>query len=316
LLVVVHTQELMNQWVERIEEHTTLRANQIGVFRGKTADWRKPVCIAMIQTLAARIQAEELPEGFPNHFGVVIYDEVHHLGAPYFNTAASMGKGLRWGLSATPDRDDGLDELYQYHIGPVLYENLEQDVIPQVFFVWTGVHVPAEVWPTLKDRTGEINIPKLLTWLSKHDLRNVKIIETINAAMAEGRTILALSSRVKHVDELADVYGDRASKIHGTVTDKNRQGALTSHDLVFASTQIAKEGLDRKDLDTVMLTLPITKEGMFRQILGRIQRQHAEKQTPVMVVFEDERIPISVSMCNKLRRHLNNLQYPYFYDRG
>jgi superfamily II DNA or RNA helicase len=315
LLVVVHTQELMNQWRQRIVEHTTIRSEQIGTYRGKTEDWQKPVCIAMIQTLAARMQEEALPDGFEKHFGVVIYDEVHHLGAPYFNTTAAVGAGLRWGLSATPERDDGLDELYQAHIGPVLYENLEHDIIPETYFVYTGVHVPEGVWPKLKDRTGEVNIPKLLTWLSEHDVRNAKITETINFAVGDGRKILALSSRVGHIDEMASIYGETASKIHGSVKDSARVGALTRKDLIFASTQIAKEGLDRKDLDTVMLLLPITKDTMFRQILGRIQRADVDKAKPVMIVFEDENIPIVRNMCNKLRRHLVALQYPYYFDK-
>jgi superfamily II DNA or RNA helicase len=315
LLVIVHTQELMNQWKERIVEHTTIRSDQIGTYRGKIADWEHPVCVAMIQTLASRMQEEALPEGFEEHFGVVIYDEVHHLGAPYFNTTAAVGAGLRWGLSATPEREDGLDGLYQAHIGPILYENLDHEVIPEIYFVYTGVHVPEGVWPQLRDRTGDVNIPKLMTWLSKHDLRNAKIVETLNFAVGDGRKILALSARVDHIDEMAAIYGDTASKIHGTVKDSERRGALTDKDLIFASTQIAKEGLDRKDLDTIMLLLPITKETMFRQILGRIQRKDENKATPAMIIFEDENIPICRNMCNKLRRHLLNLQYPYYFDK-
>jgi superfamily II DNA or RNA helicase len=311
-LVVVHTNELRNQWRERILEFTSLRKEDVGIYQGDKADWKKPITIAMVHTLAQRAQAEELPEGFETHFGVVIYDEVHHLGAPYFNTTASIGRGLRWGLSATPERDDGLDALYQGHVGPVIYQNLEQDIIPEAFFVETNTRVPPDVWPDLRDRTGEVSIPKLLTWLSKHEQRNSGIIEFIDIALKEGRKILCLSSRVDQLDELAAVYGDKASKIHGKV-GKEREGALHRADLIFATTQIAKEGLDRKDLDTIMLLLPLTKETMFRQILGRIQRDAgALKQQPAMVIFEDGRIPICLNMCRKLRRHLTAFKYPFY----
>lgn len=311
-LVVVHTKELRDQWIERLIEFTSLRREDIGIYQGQVADWKKPITIAMIHTLAQRSQAGELPDGFEHHFGVVIYDEVHHLGAPYFNTTASLGHGLRWGLSATPERDDGLDALYQGHIGPVLYQNLEQDIIPDTFFVETGVMVPPDMWPELRDRTGEVSIPKLLTWLSKHDRRNLKIVEYIDIALGEGRKVLCLSSRTDQLDELAAVYGDKAGKIHGKVSDKKRKGVLENYDLIFATTQIAKEGLDRKDLDTIMLLLPVTKEGMFRQILGRIQRDAgATKMAPAMLIFEDGGIPICLNMCRKLRRHLTSFQYPF-----
>lgn len=310
-LVVVHTKELRNQWVERIIEHTSLTEDEVGTYQGKVEDWEKPICVAMIQTLASRVQSGDLPEGFEDHFGVVIYDEVHHLGAPYFNTTAALGKGLRWGLSATPDRDDGLDALYQYHLGGIVYQNLDHDIIPDTYFIRTGTHIPPNVWPELRDRTGEVSIPKLLTWLGEDVKRNEKIIETLDAALEKNRKVLALSSRVDHLNALHSVYPD-AGKIHGKVSDKNREGVLYNHDLVFATTSLAKEGLDRKDLDTVALLLPITKEGMFRQILGRIQRESDGKNQPVMIVFEDNNVPICVNMCRKLRHILTNLNYPFY----
>jgi superfamily II DNA or RNA helicase len=313
-LVIVHTKELMAQWVERILEFTDLKKKDIGIYQGKKEDWQKPICIAMLKTLAIRAQAEELPVGFDSHFGVAIYDEVHHLGAPFFNVTASVGQGLRWGLSATHERDDGLDALYKYHIGEVVYENLEHDIIPETYFMQTGIHVPPDVWPKLKDRTGEVNIPKLMTWLSKHEQRNASIINVLDELRSDDRTILALSSRVDQLDELDEVYGDVSGKIHGKVSDKKRAGVLNSYPLVFATTQIAKEGLDRKEIDTVALLLPQTKEGMFRQVMGRGQRALAGKKKTVIIVFEDEKIPICVHMCRKLRSILTKLQYPFFME--
>jgi superfamily II DNA or RNA helicase len=313
-LVVVHTKELRDQWIERIIEHTDITRKQIGIFQGEKEDWKHPICIAMIHTLAARIQEETLPEGFEDHFGVTIYDEVHHLGAPYFNTTASIGKGLRWGLSATPERDDGLDKLYQYHIGPLLYVSQAQEVIPDTYFLQVGTAVAPDVWPTLTDRTGEVSIPKLLTWLSEDQDRNGKIIDVTTRALEDGRKILALSSRVEHIDYLTEVFGVNANKIHGAVKDSARKGALYTKNLIFATTQLAKEGLDRPDLDTIELLLPVTKEGMFRQILGRSQRSCAGKKKPVILIFEDFRVPICRNMCKKLKRVLSNLKYPFYVE--
>ena len=312
-LVVVHTKDLRDQWVDRIVEHTSLSRDDVGIYQGTTEDWKKPICVAMIQTLASRASSSQLPEGFSDHFGVVIYDEVHHLGAPYFNSTAAIGKGLRWGLSATPEREDGLDALYQYHIGPILYQNLEQDIIPDTYFTRMRTQVPVEVLPSLRDRTGELNIPKLMTWLAKDKARNENIIANIKGARDEGRKILVLSSRVEHLEELRSAFGDEAGIIHGKVSDKDRKGVLQTRDIVFATTQLAKEGLDRKDLDTIFLVLPISREGMFRQILGRIQRRSEGKQTPVMLIFEDHQIPVCLHMCRKLRKHLRSFGYPFSF---
>jgi len=310
LLVVVHTEELLTQWKERLLQFTDLSDGDIGLYRGDVARWEKPVCIAMLKTLALRTKSFDLPEGFQEHFGLVIYDEVHNLGAPTFLECAAVGRGARWGLSATHERDDGLDALYKYHIGPVVYENLEQDIVPDVVFFRVDTSPSRAEWESFSDSTGSTNVPKLLTWLSEDVERNAEIIHLIAGLVEEDRKILALTSRVGQIDFLAEEFGDTASKIHGSL-GKERDGALYRKDLVFASTSIAKEGLDRSDLDTLLLLLPIAREGMFRQILGRGQRRHEGKQGLLVIIIEDRRIPLCVGMCRKLRNHLTGFGYKF-----
>ena len=311
-LVVVHTEDLLNQWIERIVQHTNVRLSDIGRFQGATANWEKPITVAMIHTLAARAIAHELPDGFEKHFGVWIFDEMHHLGAPFFNNCAGLSRGIRWGLSATDSRRDGLEPLYQHHIGPVLYQNLETDIVPECFFWRTGVELPDDEIPALRDRTGDINLAKLMTWLSKHEGRNALILHAVNEALAEGRKILGLSDRVDQLKFLHGMYPEEdAGLLIGSVSGEKRVDALQNGNPVFATTQLAKEGLDRKELDTLMLLLPVTDPDMFRQILGRIQRTCEGKLKPIFVVFEDERIKATASMCRKLRNHLVALQYPF-----
>ena len=314
-LVVVHTLDLENQWRDRILEHTNLSEHDIGTYRGQTTDWEKPITIASIQTLAARSSNDEIPEEFRNHFGVVLYDEVHHLGAPYFNETAAVGKGIRWGLSATPSRRDGLDMLYQYHLGPIHYTNHEQDIIPESWFIRTGAKLQPSDYPHVRDRSGEFHIPKMLTWLSDVTDRNDLICSWINDLLNEGRRPLVLSPRVEHLEALYDRYKGattlRVGLIHGDVKGDVRHDVLNNCDLIFATQQLAKEGLDRKDLDSIVLTMPFTDESMLRQVLGRIQRPAANKKTPVVLVFEDENLKPLHEMCKKMRHQLTVLNYPF-----
>tara|TARA_Y100001973_G_scaffold106807_1_gene188092 strand:- start:31797 stop:33143 length:1347 start_codon:yes stop_codon:yes gene_type:complete len=306
-LIVVPTQDLAHQWISRIVEHTDIRREEVGWIQGNKWDWDKPIAVALIQTLASR--SDEIPEEMRNHFGVVIYDEVHRLGAPYFNRTASLGQGIRWGLSATPFRKDGLDALYRYHTGDILYQNLEQEVIPEVFFKKTGVALTAEDADKLKDRSGEINMPRLYTWLGEHEDRNKKIISMLEMAKSDGRVVLALSERVEHLKYLHSKFDD-AGIIYGAVKGEDRPNILQDNDMVFAITQLARDGLDRKELDTVVITMPFTDRGRFEQIIGRSQR--AKETKPVVIIFEDERIPGCKAMCQKLRAHLTDLKYPYY----
>tara|TARA_Y100000034_G_scaffold135542_1_gene207911 strand:+ start:1853 stop:3205 length:1353 start_codon:yes stop_codon:yes gene_type:complete len=314
-MVVVNTADLAHQWKSRILEHTDISEKDVGWIQGKKWDWEdKPICIAMIQTLSSRI--EEIPEGLSRRFGLVIYDEVHMLGAPYFNQTAGLFHGTRWGLSATWERSDGLEQLYMYHLGEVLYENLDHDVIPEIFFMRTGVKLPKKMgdMKKLRDRTGELSIPKIHTWLSEHPERNGFIIDQILLAQEDDRKILALGERIPQLRLLHGEFKNReggAGLIYGKVKGEDRERQLQDFPTVFAIAQLAKQGLDRKDLDTLFILLPFTDLGRFRQMMGRVQRAYNDKKPPFVIIFEDENVQTHLNMCRKLRRHLRALKYPF-----
>jgi superfamily II DNA or RNA helicase len=310
-MIIVNTSDLAHQWKSRIIEHTTIKEEDIGWIQGSKWDWQdKPICIAMVQTLSSR--SDEVPIELTRHYGTVIYDEVHILGAPYFNKTAGMFHGVRWGLSATWERSDGLEELYRYHLGEILYENLDHDIIPTIFFVKTGVELPTKLhkMKKLRDMTGDLSIAKINTWLAEHDGRNRLIMENLSSAHDEGRKLLVLGERVNQLRMLHGAYPD-SGLIYGKVKGKDRESQLQDHDIVFAIAQLAKQGLDRKELDTLFILFPFTDEGRFRQMMGRIQRAYSDKLPPFVMIFEDENIPTHKAMCRRLRRHLKALKYPF-----
>ncbi|MEC8306415.1 MAG: DEAD/DEAH box helicase family protein [Chlamydiota bacterium] len=308
-LVVVPTKDLAYQWKIRIVEHTDVREHEIGWVQGPVDTWQwkdKPIAIAIVHSLAN--SADDIPEEFRKHFGVVIYDEVHRLGAPYFNKAAAVGYGVRWGLSATPFRKDGLDSLYKYHTGNLLYQNLEHENIPEVFFYQTGVTASDQEMRALQDRYGDISLPRLYTWLGENEKRNKLIRRVVSESVEDGRVSLVLSERVSHLKDLHEHFPEDSGVIYGAVKGEDRPGILANNQVVFAITQLARDGLDRSDLNTVMITMPFTDKGRFEQIIGRSQRS----EKPIVIIFEDAGIGPCKSMCNKLRRHLSQLKYPYF----
>lgn len=309
-IIITHNSGLAYQWRERVQEHTSISADEIGWVQEDRWDWEKPIVMASMQTLVSRV--DEIPEEMRRHFGVVIFDEVHHLGAREFNKTAGMFYGTRWGLSATPEREDGMTALYQYHIGPVLYAFGEHDVIPEVFFKRTGVFVPAQDLPEIRDKTGEVNCPRLYGWLGRHGGRNDLICSAIAECQLEGRKILVLSEIVEHLKLLHGRFpGSGLLTGQGKETMENRHKILYEHGVVFATMKLAQEGLDRKELDTLIIVTPLSSEGRFRQILGRIQRESSGKQPPIALVFEDEKIEQCKNMCRKLKNHLVALHYPH-----
>ena len=107
-LVIVETTALISQWGDFAQQHLGLKDSQIGLVQGPVDGWdyEKPLVLATIQSLAKH--HKNVPCDMRDRFGVIYFDEAHHLSARTFNRTASMFPGLRIGLSATPDRLDGL----------------------------------------------------------------------------------------------------------------------------------------------------------------------------------------------------------------
>jgi superfamily II DNA or RNA helicase len=116
-LICVPTLDLLGQWRASILANTSLEEGQVGSWGGGEKDL-KPVTVITYDSAA--IHARIL-----SSFGLLVFDEVHHLPADTYRTIAEGAIATaRLGLSATPDRSDlrhsDLDRL----VGPVVYERL------------------------------------------------------------------------------------------------------------------------------------------------------------------------------------------------
>ena len=103
-IVIVHKEFLMNQWEERIQYF--LPDAKIGKLQGDVIKIKDcDIVLGMLQSISMRDYDLELF----SDFGFVIYDECHHLGAEVFSKSLSkVTCKYTLGLSATPDRSDGL----------------------------------------------------------------------------------------------------------------------------------------------------------------------------------------------------------------
>jgi len=94
-LAVVPTIDLLQQWRAALSSALSLRADDIGVFGGGDKDLQP---ITIITYDSAALYPREL-----RHFGLLIFDECHHLPAPTYRLIAeSAFTPFRLGLSATP----------------------------------------------------------------------------------------------------------------------------------------------------------------------------------------------------------------------
>lgn len=309
ILVLVTDKGLKNQWIEEIEQWLGLSTKDIGQVGGdgQPFDWEKPITVALVQTIAKRVADKTLPLEFVRHFGVVVPDEAHLMGAPYFNQALPPFPGRRWGLSATPVREDGFDSLLRYTCGNVIYTYLMPDLKPTVYFKRLPTNpnfAKKDVYEATHDRGRNLHFGMLFSYFGKqcHE-RTDAIAKEIRGALNEGRQVLVLTHSRDMCDALEQRFPD-AGICHADVKEKERVRRIRECNPVIAIMQLGKQALNKPSLDTLFVCEPFTKGANLQQTMGRVLRSFSGKKSPAVVFFEDVKIKPLFLMCNKLRRSL------------
>ena len=260
-LIIVHKEFLASQWIERISQFTD--GSTVG--RIQSSKWdvdEHQYVIAMIQTLCTR----EFPENAFDMFGLVIIDEAHHIGAPAFSQVMlQMKPEYTLGLTATPDRKDGLTKILYWFLGNPFY-TMTQDAsefsINKVDFDHPLIFKEG---PHL-NKFGKICMSTMVTELTTIPERYQLILKCIREAQERGRKILVLSDRRSHCEYLYSQLDPQKTTIHMG----GSKGVPTLEGGTLVSTfSLAYEGLDIPELDTLFLTTPHSD---VKQAVGRITR--------------------------------------------
>lgn len=102
-LIVVHTKELLNQWVDQIGAFLGIPADQVGIIGGGKKRIGEAVTVALVKSLS-KCAKEIAP-----HIGFLVVDECHRaVTTTYKEAITAFDCRYMLGLSATPWRRDGL----------------------------------------------------------------------------------------------------------------------------------------------------------------------------------------------------------------
>tara|TARA_R100000084_G_scaffold52897_1_gene22184 strand:- start:522 stop:1898 length:1377 start_codon:yes stop_codon:yes gene_type:complete len=287
-LILVHTNDLAVQWMNRCSTMLDTGATQYGA--GKKDDSGR-IVVATFQTLERMSFTERYT--FGKQFGLCIVDEAHHVPAHTFcSVMFCMPAKSRLGLTATPNRPDGLTKMLWWHLGEAVYE------ITNSQLARSGHVIPPRIEWLFTSFVGSnktLDWSKLITTMTTDEDRNDVIRNRILSACNEDRQILVLSDRVDHCIKMAEELsrcGIVAEPLVGKMTKKQRMGVLERADKreiqVVCATTVADEGLDLPSLDTVVLTTPTKALGRIQQRIGRVMRPHPRKKDPLVIDCVDD----------------------------
>jgi superfamily II DNA or RNA helicase len=320
-LILVHKEFLMNQWVERIKEY--LPEARVGYIQGKTLDiQRKDIVLAMIQSLSDPRKDKDYPENLFESFGLVIADECHHLAARQFcRSLAKYPFKYTLGLSATPDRADGLTRVFKHYLGDIVYkddeihkssEDIEMENIPNST-VEIYIYKMASGSIDTKYNKEEINYqkkPNIVTMksnIANCEHRTRFLISFLPRLINEGRTILILSCRRAHITYMEKLITEMAIEkaipecTVGLYVGGMKQEKLdisATKRVIIATYDMAEEAFDCKTLNTLIYATPHKN---IKQAVGRILREEKKKRTYIPLIIDIQDVFSTFNGWNKIR---------------
>lgn len=289
-LFVSHKDFLNQQFKKTVEDFVPTA--KIGIIKQSKVDVQnKEFVIASLQSLAMR----EYDNNIFKEFGLVIIDEVHHLGAEVFCRAfRKLNISMILGLSATLNRKDGMRKVFEYFIGKSVYKLVKNEKIEVDVCIHKYFDTNIEYSRNLQMWNGKPNIAGMITNICSYQPRTLYIINVIKEIIKKekNRKILILSERRK---QLTDIENYIKTDKDITTTIGYYVGGMTQSSLdesaqsqiILATYQMASEGMNIPTLNTAIFASPISD---IQQSIGRILREKpSERQyIPLCIdIFDD-----------------------------
>ena len=304
-LALVHRTQLLEQWRAQLAVFLELKKGETGQIGGGRQKVTRSIDVAMVQSLArGKGQDRTLAS-----YGHVIVDECHHVPAVSFE-AVMRKVQARYitGLTATPQRRDGLHPILGFQIGPVCFTaTIERQKDGRI-----ASHrlIPRYTSFGQGEQNATVGIQEIYGQLVADRARNDLILDDVIGALEEGRSPLLLTERRDHVAFLADRlrhFARHLIVLQGGMGTKKRREAMEQlatipHDeerLVLATGRFIGEGFDDARLDTLFLALPVSWRGTLVQYAGRLHRQHAGKTEVRIYDYIDRGVPMLARMYEK-----------------
>jgi len=297
-LIIVHAEFLLEQWKARIEQF--LPGAKIGIIRQNKCETEDvDISIGMIQTIINR----DYPKDFFKSFGQMIIDECHHISSKTFSSIFyKVQTKYQLGLSATPERKDGLSKVIYWFLGPQIITIKRETNKPSIRFIQTDISGYTETF----NKLGKVNNPQMITDLTKKEQRNELIINTIKLQLKSNRKILVLSDRREHCELLLRLLQNEnisAGVYLGGMKTKNREETVNCS-VIIGTYQASGEGFDVPELDTLVLATP---KSDVEQAVGRILRQK-NKNEPIVIDIVDS-FSIFKGQYYKRRKFYKNSEF-------
>jgi superfamily II DNA or RNA helicase/HKD family nuclease len=283
VLFIAHREEILDQSLA-----TFRYALRDPTFGEKWVGGARPSRFDHVFASIQSLHATDLDSMPPDHFDVVIIDEFHHAAAAsYERMLAHLSPTELLGLTATPERSDGLPIL-QWFDDRIAAELRLWDAIDQQHlapFLYFGIHDGLDLREIPWRRGRGYDIDALTnTYTSSDAWARLVVQQVASHTDVASMRALGFCVSIQHANFMAEHFtrhGIDAVAISGETRQAEREGAL--RDLaagrvrVVFSVDLFNEGVDVPDVDTILMLRPTESPTLFLQQLGRGLRKTKDK---------------------------------------
>lgn len=297
-LWLTHTQDLLNQSLNRAKATLGIDTATYGTITAGKVNVGYGITFATVQTMC-KIDLTQ----YRDAWDIIVVDECHKaIGSPtkvmqFYKVLSALSCRHKYGFTATPKRADGLEKSMFALLGGIVCEVPRAAVASttcpvEVVSIETG-YTPDVNAVTLGD--GTLNYSALVDDLTGNQERFALVAGKCSECARAGAT-LVLANRVKYVQKLSDAFSGRSICLStlgnskaGKAARKDALRRLNDGELdaVFATYQLAAEGLDCPNLRYVVFATPEKDERIVEQASGRVARKSEGKGCGTIIDFID-----------------------------
>ncbi len=292
LLFVAHREEILAQ-----SRATFAHAMRDGNFGELWAGGKRPRLFEHVFASIQSLNAAGMDSIDPAHFDVVIVDEFHHAAAASYERMLSrLQPAELLGLTATPERSDGLPVLHWF--GDRIAAELRLwDAIDQhrlVPFSYFGIADNLDLRKIPWRRGSGYDVQGLTNVITASDVWARAVVQQFYERLGGSDKIrgLGFCVSVEHARYMARVFnecGISSVAVWADTPDEERRQSLSDLaagrvNVVF-SVDLFNEGVDVPSVNTLLMLRPTDSALLFLQQLGRGLRKSKDKDLCTVLDF-------------------------------
>lgn len=292
LLFIAHRNEILDQSLA-----TFRHALRDPSFGEKWISGSRPQHFDHVFASIQSLNAASLEDLAPNHFDVVIVDEFHHSAASSYSKLLDHVQPQQLlGLTATPERSDGLPILHWFD-DRIAAELRLWDAIDQqrlCAFMYYGIHDGIDLTHIPWRRGRGYDIEALSVLYTSNDAWARTVLQEVSRLTGDLASMRALGFcvSIEHAQFMAAHFNNHhvpAVAVWGNSSLAERTAALRDLNAgkvkVVFSVDLFNEGVDVPTVNTLLMLRPTESPTLFLQQLGRGLRRSKDKSFCTVLDF-------------------------------